>query len=172
MSVDHNAYIGPYLRVTETLKKISIDDCAGHNFPEDASFCPKCGKSKKERIRIYLDNGTPDDWNIGYKRKNEKKTSGGLHDYLCSTFIMSPPIIQKVDDKMIRTEFYLPNRYYEELGIPKIDGSRYSKEEIPFDELDVKGITQKFLELYVEEIAYLKQWFEVEVKFGYISYCS
>jgi hypothetical protein len=38
--------------------------------------------------------------------------------------------------------------------------------------LDVPATTEKFKELFAEELAYLKQWFEVEVKFGYVSWCS
>jgi len=67
---------------------------------------------------------------------------------------------------------HLPNRYYAEIGIPKIDGGKYSQEDIPFDDLNGPVITQRFLEKFKDEIAYLKQWFEVEVKFGYVAYCS
>lgn len=99
MGVDHNAYIGPYLRVTATLETKTADYCDDHDRPADAEFCPKCGRSNKDRVRKYEDDGTP-------------------------------------------------------------------------DELNIPEITQKFTELFKEEIDYLKQWFGVEVKFGYIAWCS
>ncbi len=164
MGVDHNAYIGPYLRVTETVKKIKVDHCEKHN-RGDSAYCPKCGKSKKDRYETQEGNEAPDDWEYSYK-KNGKEVE--MTDYLCSTSYMSAPDIVKGK----RTYLYTPNRYYEELGIPSIDGGKYSEEEVDLEELDIKEMKKKFEELFKDEIAYLKQWFEVEVKFGYISYCS
>jgi hypothetical protein len=160
MGVDHNAYIGPYLRVTATMQKIEIDYCAEHD-RGDAAYCPKCGKSKKDRIYKTEGDNAPDDWESEYKK-------GDFHDYLTSTSFMGDP--DTIDGK--KTYIYLPNRYYDELKIPRIDGGKYSEEEVPFDELDVPGTIKKFKSLFKDEIEHLKQWFEVEVKFGYISYCS
>lgn len=160
--VDHNAYIGPYLRVTETLEKRSEDSCADHNFPEDALFCPKCGKSKKDRIRTYNDGPAPRGWQEEYPLGGKEVN---FYDYMW-------PCLTKQEKPSTSTAIYLPNRYYDELGIPKIDGGKYSEEEVPFDTLNPQEITQKFTEKFKNEIAYLKQWFEVEVKFGYVAYCS
>jgi hypothetical protein len=160
MGVDHNAYIGPYLRVTETVEKKEVDLCAEHN-RKDAPYCPECGRSKKDQIYTYDDNDAPNNWRVNYI-KNGKKCE--FYDYLTSTSVMSNPHIVKGK----RTYIYLPNCYYEELEIPDID----SKEEVPFDDLDVQGITKKFCKLFKDEINYLEQWFEVEAKFGYVSWCS
>ena len=165
MGVDHNAYIGPYLRVTETVTEQKQDKCADHDFPADASFCPKCGTKKNDRIRTFEASNVPDGWEEDYKK-------GDFHDYLVHTSFMSSPDIEEKDSKRTRTYLYMPNRYYDELKIPRVDGGKYSEEEVPFDDLDVPGITIKFLELFADEIEYLRQWFEVEVKFGYIGYCS
>jgi len=164
MGVDHNAYIGPYLRVTETVKKVQIDHCKNHD-RGDATYCPECGLSKQQRRETQECSDAPDDWETEYK-KNGKEAD--FNDYLCSTSFMSSPDIIKGK----RTYLYTPNRYYEELNIPDIDGDKYSEEEVPFDEIDVPGTIKKFKKLFKDEIAYLEQWFEVEVKFGYISYCS
>ena len=172
MGVGHNAYIGPYLRVTATIKDKIVDGCADHNFPDDAAYCPKCGKSRKDRMRKYEDDGTSDDWEQNYQRKGKNKTNGGFWDYLTSTSSMSVPDIEWGDGKKTRTYIYLPNRYYKEMGLPSIEGGKYSEEEVPFDELNIPEITQKFTEFFKEEIDYLKQWFGVEVKFGYIAWCS
>ncbi len=169
MGVDHHVYIGPYLRVRTTVKQISVDRCADHNFPDDAGFCPKCGKSKRDRIQLIEKVDVPDYWEENYQ-KDGKKTE--FNDYLYSTSMMSPPDIKEKDGKRTRTYLYLPNRYYKELGLPHIEGGKYDEEEIPFDGLDIPGISDKFVELYKDEINYLIQWFEVEVSFGYISYCS
>jgi hypothetical protein len=160
MGVDHNAYIGPYLRVTQTVTKGQGDYCKDHN-RGDAAFCPQCGKSKKDRYYTFEDNGAPNNWQEEYEK-------GSFYDYLTSTSFMGSPDL--VDGK--RTHLYLPNRYYKELNIPSIDGGKYSKEEVPFDEIDVPGTLKTFKKLFKDEIAYLEKWFEVEVKFGYVSYCS
>jgi hypothetical protein len=160
MGVDHNAYIGPYLRVTATIQKIEIDYCAEHD-RGDAAYCPKCGRSEKDRICKSEGDNAPDEWEENYKE-------GGFYDYLSSTSMMSGP--DTVKGK--KTYIYLPNRYYKELGLPDIEGGKYSEEEVPFDELDVPGTIKKFKKLFKDEIKHLKQWFEVEVKFGYIAWCS
>lgn len=164
MGVDHNAYIGPYLRVTETVEKIKIDRCKDHQ-RGDAPYCPQCGKSAIDRYETIETNNAPDNWQEEYV-KDGKEVS--FYDYLCSTSYMSAPDI--IDGK--RTYLYTPNRFYDELNIPRIEGGKYSEEEVPFDELDIPGTLKKFKSLFKDEIEYLKQWFEVEVKFGYISYCS
>lgn len=164
MGVDHNAYIGPYLRVTETVKKIKVDHCEKHD-RGDAAYCPKCGKSKKDRYETQEGNEAPDNWEVNYK-KNGKKVE--FMDYLTNTSFMSNP--DTVKGK--RTYLYLPNRLYDELEIPSLEGGKYSEEEVDLEELDIKGMKAKFEELFADEIAYLRKWFVVEVKFGYISYCS
>lgn len=161
MGVDHNAYIGPYLRATIEVKKQTIDKCKDHNVPPDAEFCPKCGTSKNDRIRIYDGENAPDYWEGNYSK-------GEFNDYFYSTSMISAPDIANGK----RTYIYLPNRYYKELNIPRIEGEKYSEEEVAFDELDIPEIMRKFNELFKDEIEYIKQWFEVEVKFGYVSYCS
>jgi hypothetical protein len=163
MGVDHSAYIGPYLRVTEKLEKKSEDLCADHNRPEDALFCPKCGRSTKDRIRTYDDGPAPRGWQEELPKDGKKVN---LYDYLWPCFT------KDVNKPGTSTAIYLPNRYYAEIGIPKIDGRKYSEEDVPFDDMNGPVITQKFLEKFKDEIAYLKQWFEVEVKFGYVAYCS
>ncbi len=165
MGVDHHAYIGPYVRVTQVVEKKTIDKCADHDFPADASFCPKCGRAKG--IRLYTVEGinAPDDWEEDYKQ-------GTFCDYLTSTSFMSPPDVEVVNGKRQRTHLYIPNRYFKELGLPHIDGGKYSEEEVPLDELDVREIVEKFKQLFADELGYLRQWFEVEVKFGYVGYCS
>ena len=160
MGVDHNAYIGPYLRVTMMVEKRKIDHCEKHN-RGDSAYCPKCGLSKKDRFEVQEGTNAPDDWEESYKK-------GDFNDFLTSTSFMSAPDIVKGK----QTYIYLPNGCYGELGIPNIDGGKYSEEEVPFDELDVPGTIKKFKTLVKDEIKYLEQWFEVEVKFGYISYCS
>lgn len=160
MGVDHNAYIGPYLRVTETVEKRKIDRCEKHD-RGDSPYCPKCGRRTIDRYETIETNNAPDDW-------KEEYSKGCFYDYLTSTSFMSAPDI--VDGK--RTYLYIPNRHYDELDIPSIEGGKYSEEEVPFDELDVPGTIKKFELLFKDEIAYLRQWFEVEAKFGYISYCS
>jgi hypothetical protein len=169
MGVDHHSYIGPYLRVTEITKKEKVDSCESHNFPVDASFCPKCGNSKQSRYKVIEINDAPDDWEEEYV-KNGKTCC--FWDYLTSTSVMSGPDVEEKNGKRIRTYIYLPNQYFDELDLPKIDGGKYSEEEVPFDKLDIPELTRKFTDLYTDEIVYLKQWFEVEVKFGYIGWCS
>jgi hypothetical protein len=165
VGVDHNAYIGPYLRVTEAVREERTDRCKDHNFPQDAAFCPKCGTQKANRFFTRVVNDAPDDWEQSFMKGG--KTCDFM-DYLMSTSCMSPPDTKNGK----RTYLYTPNCHYDQLKLPRIDGGKYSEEEVPFDKLDINGITQKFTELFAEEIAYLKQWFEVEVKFGYISWCS
>lgn len=167
MGVDHNAYIGPYLRVTEVVTKKKIDRCEKHNRPDDAVYCPKCGE--KNRFYETETDDAPDDWSYSYK-KNGKKCE--FNDYLYSTSFMSAPEVTVKNGRRVRTYFYLPNRYHDEMGLPDIEGGKYSEEEVPFDELNIPATLEKFQELFKDEIAYLKQWFEVEVKFGYVSYCS
>lgn len=164
MGVDHNAYIGPYLRVTETVVKKKGDYCEDHN-RGDSPHCPQCGRSKTNRTFDYEENGAPDNWQEEYKKDGKDVC---FYDYLCSTSFMSSPDI--IGGK--RTYLYIPNRFYKELEIPRVEGGKYSEEEVPFDTLDVPGTLKKFESLFKDEIAYLKQWFEVEAKFGYIAYCS
>jgi len=159
MSIEYNAYIGPYLRVTETVQEKKIDRCVEHN-RGDATYCPTCGRSKKNRIDTYEDNGAPDNWEENYK-------DGGFYDYLTLTSMSDQ---ETVNGK--KTYIYLPNRYYDKLGLPSIAGENYYEGEVVFDELDVPKITKKFNELFKDEMKYLKQWFEVEVKFGYVRWCS
>ena len=160
MGINHNVHIGPYLRVTATMEKKEIDYCTQHE-RGNADYCPKCGRSKKDRIYKHESDNAPDDWESKYKK-------GDFHDYLISTSFMSDP--DTVKGK--KTYIYLPNRHYEELNILNVDGGKYSEEEVSFDEIDVPGTIKKFKSLFKDEIEYLKQWFDVKVKFGYISYCS
>jgi hypothetical protein len=160
MGIDHNAYIGPYLRVTGTVEKREVDYCADHN-RGDAAYCPQCGKSKKDRISVKEGNNAPGDWQGEYPK-------GEFYNYLSSTAHYSDPDIK--DGK--RTYIYIPNRYYKEMSIPSIEGGKYSEEEVDLEALNVAEMKKKFTKLFKDEIAYLKQWFEVEIKFGYISYCS
>ncbi len=173
MGFEHHAYIGPYLRVTETVQQVRQDQCVDHNRPDNAKFCPVCGEAN--RYKVVEDNGAPDDWGYGYKRKSEEKpTNGGLFDYLCTTSTSCscrPNLIDK-DGKKVRTYLHVPNRFYEDLGIPQIKGGKYSEEEVAFEDLNVSDSKEKFAEIFQEEIEYLKQWFEVELKFGYISWNS
>lgn len=164
MGVDHNAYIGPYVRVTETVQKKKGDKCEKHD-RGDAAYCPKCGASKKDRYYDYEDNGAPDGWESDYK-KNGKKVE--FWDYLSTTCCMSSPEVVKGK----RTCLYVANRYHKELNIPDIDGGKYSEEEVPFDAMNVQATIDKFKLLFADELAYLEKWFEVEVKFGYVSWCS
>ena len=118
-------------------------------------------------MHTYSDDGAPEGWEQEYK-KDGKKPPGGFWDYFSPTGTLGDS-----DEKNGKvTYIYLPNRYYEEMNIPSLEGGKYSEEEVPFDDLDIKGTTQKFLELFKDEIAHLKQWYEVEVKFGYIGWCS
>ena len=168
MGVDHNAYIGPYLRVTEVVTKQQYDRCADCNRPDDVAYCPKCGRSKKDRIYAFEGGAAPDDWEQDYEKDGKKSkgySGGGLH--LSSIDIMSPPNIEEKDGRRIRTYLYLPNGDFG-ADLPSIEG----EEEVPFDELDVSGITKKFTEFYKDEMKYIEQWFEVEVKFGYLGWCS
>lgn len=161
MGVDHNAYIGPYLRVTEVVEKQKIDRCETHD-RGDSPYCPKCGRRIIDRYETIETNNAPDNWQEDYV-----KNGACFYDYLSSTSFISAPDV--IDGK--RTYLYLPNRYYKELKIPRIEGGMCS-EEVPFDELDVPGTIKKFKSLFKDEIKYLEQWFEVETKFGYVSYCS
>lgn len=163
MGVDHNGYIGPYVRVTATVMKRKVDYCESHN-RDNTTYCPTCGRGQNARFVTIDYEGAPDDWQENYKNG----ANGTFSDYLFSTSHMSPPDIVKNK----RIYLYLPNRYYDELNLPHIEGGKYSEEEVPFDDLNVQEITKKFKELYKDEIEYLKQWFDVEVKFGYIGYCS
>ena len=165
MGVDYNAYIGPYVRATVEVQKKTIDRCEKHNFLAGMEFCPKCGTSKLTREQTYDADLTPPGWVECFPK-------GEIYNYLYSTSCMSSPDIFQKDGKSYRTYIYLPNRYRKELNIPELSGGRYSESEIPFEELDVPNILVKFNELYKEEIAYMKQWFQIEIKFGYIAYCS
>lgn len=153
MGVDYNAYIGPYLRVMVPVQVVETDFCAEHN-RGDVAYCPKCGRSKNFRI--------------GKSEVNQalirQYKGGDFYDYFYSTSSGSqPPIIEGK-----RTHIYLPNKYWNELGIPRLS----SRKELPLDEMDIRGMVEKFETLFKDEIIYLKQWFGVEVKFGYVSYCS
>lgn len=106
MSIDHNAYIGPYLRVTETVEKREIDRCAKHNFPPDAFYCPKCGCAKKDRYTKEEVSNAPEWWNNRFKKEGK---AAELSDYL-HTSSMDAPKIKESNGKRTRTYMYLPNR--------------------------------------------------------------
>jgi len=169
MGVDHSAYIGPYVRVTEKVVQVKVDRCKGHDRPEDAPYCPKCGKSKSDRYTTTEQGPAPDGWEEDYKKGGK---NSNFWDFLSSTSIMSGPEVETRGKERVRTYIYLPNRYHKEMNLPDIVGGKYSEEEVPFDELDIKGTTEKFMELFADELTHLKQWFEVEIKFGYVSWCS
>ena len=167
MRIDYNAYIGPYLKVKTEIKTQFYDPCEnqGHNFLPSMEFCPQCGTSKKNRIREYTGTIAPPDW-------EEKFSKGLIYDYLHSTSVMGYPPTQEENGKKYRTYIYLPNRYYKELNIPRINDAR-EECELDFDfALNPTEMKEKFQELFSEEIAYMRQWFEVTVHFGYVSYCS
>ena len=169
MGIDYNAYLGPYLRVKVEVKKVKVDCCEKHDVPPDAAFCPKCGTSKKDRITTQ-EQEVPEHWAWEYKKKGK---SVELNDYLSSTSHMTNPPIQKDGDKRYRVYLYIPNRYWDELNVPRL-GSRSGdyEDEIELENLDMGKAKKDFAKLFKEEIDYIKQWHEVEVKFGYISYCS
>ena len=112
---------------------------------------------KADRIYKFEGGDTPDGW-------EEEYTKGSFYNYFVITYSYT------VKNK--RTYLYLPNCYEKELKIPHVEGGKYSEEEISFEEMDVTGITKKFETLFKDEIEYLKRWFTVEVKFGYIAWCS
>jgi hypothetical protein len=163
MSVDHNGYIGPYIRVFETFEEKKVDYCATHNFPDTASFCPQCGSSKSQRYGNNRASVTaPDDWQGDYKKNSEE---ADFSDYLQQVMIIDT-------DKSTEISLFIPNGSYKELNIPRVDGGKYSIEEVPFDDLDIPGSIEKFKKLFADEIAYLEQWFKIEIKYGYLGYCS
>lgn len=159
MGVDYNAYIGPYIRATHTVSEKRIDRCVGHDVPPDAVFCPQCGTRKANRFATVIESSAP-------KRWEEKYSKGEFCNFLHTTSCMSSPEI--VNGR--QTYLYLPNRHHNELGIPEIDCRK--EQEISFEEYDIGATIERFKELFKDEIAYMSQWFLVEVKFGYISYCS
>lgn len=164
MGISHNAYLGPYLFVTETVTEKVIDNCLDHNFPEDAAFCPKCGISKTRRFQTAFVGNAPKDWKYSYK-KNGKTCI--LCDYLHEVSGVRDVISD--GDKHIRTRIYLPNRYYDEIGIPKIDDDT---QELQLDGVDFGAMSDKFAKIFEDEIVYIQQFHEVEIRFGYISYYS
>ena len=162
MGVDHNGYIGPYVRVIENHKKSLKDACADHNFPEDAEYCPKCGKHKSHRMVEIVEGDAPKYWSGEYF-KNGKKCE--FWDYLSQAFS------KNLKDN-VSLSIYIPNRYWKELEIPRIEDGKYSEEEVSFEEFDMNWSIEKFKELFSDELTYISQWFKIEVKFGYIGYCS
>lgn len=86
-----------------------------------------------------------------------------LRDNLYSTSIMSPPKI--VNNK--RIYILLPNHSYAKIGIP---GPLDLIDEISIDDMNINEIKRKFEEVFEVEIEYIKKFFEIEVKFGFIYY--
>ncbi len=162
MSVDHNAYIGPYLRVIDTIKEKTVDTCIYHNFPVDALYCPACGQRRELRMKVCHSGNAPPYWEDNYVKDGKKVD---FHDCMFSC-------LTKKGKENTSISIYLPNTYFDEIGIPMIDGGKYAEEEVSFDDLNAQDMTQKFVEKFKDEIAYLRQWFVVEVKFGYVAYCS
>lgn len=165
MGVDHNAYIGPYITATIEVKSQKSDKCENHNFPKDADFCPKCGTPKNNRYYTREVSSVPSDFTEDYIKKNDKGQKINFFDLL---FYTSDPEVVIKDGKRTKTYIYLPNRYYKELNIPDV----ISEGDMPFDNLDIEGGTKKFKNLFADEITYLKQWFLVEIKFGYVAWYS
>ena len=63
MGSSRNVYIGAYLLIHEAPKSSEVDHCAECNRPDDADFCPKCGRSLAARItRISYDVSTDGFW--------------------------------------------------------------------------------------------------------------
>lgn len=167
MGIDRNLYIGPYLRVREVVEQKTVDNCAGHNFPNDAIYCPQCGKHKNNRFVNFEKNNAPNYWQERFEKNGE---SVNFDDYMVTTSCMADPTVEIIDGKRVKIYIYYPNRSHEELNLPRIQDN--DEQNIPFDGLDIQGTLKKFKEIFSDEIAFLKQWFEVEIKFGFLSWYS
>lgn len=53
MATDFTVYIGAYLRVRSPLTREIIDMCKTHGRPDDADFCPKCGRPRATRHETH-----------------------------------------------------------------------------------------------------------------------
>jgi hypothetical protein len=158
MGISRNAYVGPYLSAKIAVKKTEVDYCKSHNCSLDMDYCPKCGTHKQNRIRILELIDAPDDWGIEYPK-------GEFSNFMYSTSIMTDATT--IDG--FKTYTYLPNRYYDEIGIPSIEEG---ETVLDFGEMNSKEMVKKFKTLFADEIAYLSQWFEVKICFGLVSYYS
>ena len=154
MSLDKYTYIGPYIVATVNTKEIESDLCATHNFPKDANFCPKCGRSKNQRYVKQTVSDTPDFWEEDYSK-------GHLDDFL----IPNHHIEYASKEKSV--QFYFPNKFQNEISF--IDScDDYFKFEITPEK--IQKSLDKFETLFKDEIEYMKQWFDIQIVYGVIKY--
>lgn len=158
MGISRNAYVGPYVTAKIAVELKQVDYCEDHNFSPNMQFCPTCGRNKNNRIVNREVSKTPEYWRCEYPK-------GDFSNFMCSTSIMTDA--PTVDG--FKTYVYLPNRYYDEIGIPSIEEG---ETVLDFGEMNSKEMLEKFKTLFADEIAYLSQWFEVKICFGFVSYYS
>lgn len=60
--VDYSVHVGVYLRVKVPTTTEIHDMCAKHNRPDDATFCPFCGRTKKDRFETRVIRADRDWW--------------------------------------------------------------------------------------------------------------
>lgn len=153
MGMSRDIYIGPYLVVQIPLHEVETDCCAGHTIPQGSSFCPDCGRDVRHRIHRTKELKIPLGWQDDYPK-------GLFSNYLYS--------VNPLDQSDLHTSVFLPNRYYSELGIPRLDKTG----DFPFSDVDFSNMKERFEDRFAEEIAYLRRWCQVEVKVGCVSYYS
>lgn len=173
-------YLGPYLSAKVEVIKEKVDSCEDHAHawkneacPEDRvslylenAFCSVCGVKRVERFKT-IEVEKPEDIDEFWR---DHYTKGDFRNYLSDTSWMSPPPIFKEGDKEFRLYRYTPNRHWDELSIPDIDGD--SEVALDLESINVEERKAKFIELFKDEIEYLKQWHEVKIHFGLLVYFS
>lgn len=166
MSIDNNSYIGPYLKVTVEIKTKLVDKCQDHDFPKNAKYCPVCGTPTLDRIVEIIEDG------MGWEHEPTNRIT--LVDWFYTTSSVCPPETYKKGGKEYQDYIYLPNKHRKKMGLPEIADDRYGDDcEVPFDNLDIPGCLTKFKELFKKPISMLEERYcKVEIKYGYVSYCS
>lgn len=151
--LDRHVYLGPYVQVTQQVTEVSTDPCKEHTISLGANFCSTCGRSIVGRFTVERRIKAPAGWEENYPK-------GEFANFLCGVFVR-----QRSDEQM---EVFLPNRHYTQLGLRDINDDGDST--YPIDSASIPTTVQKFHDLFKDELAYLQQWFKVEVLFGVVTY--
>jgi len=150
MSISQIVYVGVYVVLNPKNEKIEkIDLCATHNFPDDAQFCPRCGRSKTVRYTT-VKSYAPDGWDY------EIAINGHTieEEFFCITDIKDHPIILIVN--IINSKYVINYN------------ADYDNQILPLTTVDHEKLISDFCEVYNAELEYVSQWFDPKVEYGLV----
>lgn len=162
MSVSLNVYFGPCIDVTVSIDHKIEDHCKNHNRNDSQKFCPRCGRTKKERFQTIKTLSLNNDTN--YLNSEGKETE----------FFATFDDVSRWDFDLLGTKAtvavvnLIPSEPDYGLVESEIAELNFFETEIKAEDIEKSLI--KFEYDYATELAFLRKNYKIEIKNRFISW--